>query len=321
MANRATCIADQARASGFCRSETNPELQTQLAVINGIIAGVNTVAVNDACSTASKVMGLAQMALTGYTAACGLMRKKCEMSCTQSGNGMKQILQALHVSTATCAGIPVACAEGMALLETYRGEGTALAMREASISDPKSIHAKLNLCTATYGLLLVSAGLSIMSVAKTFSGSQKCDDDSKSNGSGASAGKGSGGTPVTSAPATSTTPVASEGQSTMGTTEMTPLGNPSMSRSTAAESTPTTAPGQDPSAPTTVIVPLSDESRSRTGTNIKGNSELRAYLPDGEKAAVAAKGQIPRPIDITAPNGPTNFEKMRNRFNGLGLDE
>ncbi|MNT19981.1 hypothetical protein D3C72_1552730 [compost metagenome] len=94
-----------------------------------------------------------------------------------------------------------------------------------------------------------------------------------------------------------------------------------MSRSTAAESTPATAPGQDPSAPTTVIVPLSDESRSRVGSNVNGSSELRAYLPDGEKAAIAVKGQSARPIDITAPNGQSNFEKMRNRFNGLGLDE
>jgi hypothetical protein len=324
MANRQACIADQPRAAMFCREETSPGLQSTLQKVNLGLAAVNSLAVNDACKAISKALMVAQLGVTAYTVTCGMLQKKCNMSCSATAMGMKEILKGLVTPGATCTpGMnPVICPEAMGLLESYKQSALAQVKREAVPTDPKTIYFKEHRCAGTYTMLLASAGLSIISMVKTMQGTKQCDKDSDGGASGGSSGSattatqnlpGSAGssevvssTPVTSTPVTST-PVTS----------------------TPVTTTPT--PEQNLGSTIGVAAPAgTQQTRNRESASVGGASAspdrdpsgLRAYLPDGTKAVpvtAASAEEIEARKQISPMHGPSNFEKMRVRMREIGL--
>ncbi|KYG61856.1 hypothetical protein AZI85_06475 [Bdellovibrio bacteriovorus] len=314
-AHRKTCINDQTRAAKLCREETSPNLQTTLQGVNLVLAGVNSLAVNDACKSFSKAMTLAQAGITAYTVACGAMQKKCDMSCSAAASGMKEMIQALHVSKATCTPgqTGAGCTEGMSQLETLYNKAYTEMKKEISLQSKKTLHSKEQLCKKTYGLLLASSAASLVSIVSSLKQGKSCDEES--NGSEG----GGGGTAAV---------VVSEKQNTSSSQSATPF----QTATTPASTTEVAA-----SAPTTPVASASPESGNRPSDTVPvdapnsrrelasatietappQDSELRKYLPGGSKAA-ASVAKDPHP-DITSAGGKTNFEKMRNRFWELGL--
>ncbi|WII72134.1 hypothetical protein QJS83_16855 [Bdellovibrio sp. 22V] len=290
--NRETCIADQVRASNFCREETSPHLQTAAQGINLALAGIN--AANDSCKAFSKAMSVAQAGLTAYTAACGVLRKKCNMSCTAAASGMKKILEGLVATGATC--VPTNPAAGAVCpglignLESLKKAAYGEVKKEASLSDKRSLHSKEKMCQHTYGLLLLSSGASILSLAKSVKEGKDCDE--QTDGAAVSGG-GTATTPSQTPPAgVETEPAPAQSSTNHGIL-----------------TTPTNV--QPPP-----VAESSQDSRQSMSLN-SDRSGLRAYLPGGSKAVVEAKPLHP---DITSAGGKTNFQKMRIRFQELRLN-
>ena len=301
--SRETCIADQARASKFCREETNPELQGTLATVNLILAGANSLAINDSCKTMSKAVGVAQLGLTAYTGTCGALRAKCNLSCNTAGGGMKQMTGALvAMATPPCTLSPVpgtnpaACTiaqtETQGILEQIKAE----IEKEAALKDKRSIHAKQVLCEKGYGFLLGSAALSMASMVSLAKQSKDCDDETK--GAGPSSGGGGGAPQLSTAPAPSST----------ATPE--PLKNepevvaPANANPNANANTESSAESQG----SLTAEPVASQEES---------SELRAFLPGGERATASVPEVNP---EVTSATGMSNFEKMNLRFKELGID-
>lgn len=305
-ANRKTCINDQTRAAKLCREETSPNLQSTLQGVNLVLAGVNSLAVNDACKSFSKAMTLAQAGITAYTVACGAMQKKCDLSCSAAASGMKEMIQALHVSKATCTPgqTGAGCTEGLSQLETLYNKAYTEMKKEISLQSKKTLHSKEQLCKKTYGLLLVSSAASLVSIVSSLKQGKSCDEDS--NGSEG----GGGGTAAVA---------VSEKQDTSSSQSATPSQNSTAPASTSEVAVSPPAASVTSPTPETTEAPIS--RRELASANAESvppqDSELRKYLPGGSKAA-ASVAKDPHP-DITSAGGKTNFEKMRNRFWELGL--
>lgn len=305
------CAAQQLQAETICREKTNPDLQKTAMVINGLISGMN--ALNDSCSTSSKVMALASGALTAYTAACGMLRFRCEKTCTTANAALVKIQGSLAQS-ATCAPMnPVAGGVCAGIIAKYTAEATKLnaaVTKELNPADPTVTAGRLKLCTHEYAGLLISAGLGIMSVAKTFAQTSKCDKDTKadssssSSGAASSAGAASGSSSsATTTPSPTPTPVGTVPLSLIEQTG-TYAGN-----SSAGTSAETGKVGLAPSA-------MAQKSRE-TASAVAADSPYRSYLPGGDKdpskaAAAAGKANVQR--EITSANGKNNFEKIRESF-------
>ncbi|MBS1971557.1 MAG: hypothetical protein JSU04_14700 [Bdellovibrionales bacterium] len=306
------CAAQQLQAETICREKTNPDLQKTAMVINGLISGMN--ALNDSCSTSSKVMALASGALTAYTAACGMLRFRCEKTCTTANGALVKIQESLAQS-ATCAPMnPVAGGVCAGIIAKYTAEATKLnaaVTKELNPADPTVTGGRLKLCTHEYAGLLISAGLGIMSVAKTFAQTSKCDKDTKadssssSSGAGSSTGTGSSGSSssATVTPSPTPTPV---GTVPLSLVEQTGTYAGTASSGTSAE---TGKVGLAPSA-------MAQKSRE-TASAVAADSPYRSYLPGGDKdpsKAAAATGNANIQREITSANGKNNFEKIRESF-------
>nr|WP_295901973.1 hypothetical protein [uncultured Bdellovibrio sp.] len=297
-ASRESCIQDQVRAATFCREETSPDLQKTLAGLNIILAGVNSLAINDTCKTFSKAMSLAQLGITAYTGACGLLRKKCNMSCAAAANGLKKILKGLVSNGATCTSpIPATCPAAYASLNTYKKQIYSQVKLEASMADKRTIHSKEKLCQHTYGLLLASSGVAILSLANSLKQGQQCDEESDA--------KTSGGNSNSTAPIAPTTPTPT----TVSSPPKVPLPPPSsLPQDSQLEVAHASTKPEE-----------SIEQRKELIASPAVNSELRDYLPGGKKAVVSGRSETTYP-EITGPGGKSNFEKMRIRFRELRLD-
>lgn len=200
VAQRPVCFADQARASMICREETSPNLQTTLQGVNLVMSGINSLAVNDACKGFSKAMSVAQAGITAYTAACGLLRKKCNMSCTSAGTGFKALAKYVVTPDETCTGGTPSgmaeCSAALAEIKTLKGQMDQMLSQDGSQSVEGTLHNKANLCQHTYGMLLASAGASILSLANSVKQGQQCDEESDATGTS--------GTTTATSPSTTT---------------------------------------------------------------------------------------------------------------------
>ncbi|KYG68038.1 hypothetical protein AZI87_01870 [Bdellovibrio bacteriovorus] len=314
-ANRKTCINDQTRAAKLCREETSPNLQTTLQGVNLVLAGVNSLAVNDACKSFSKAMTLAQAGITAYTVACGAMQKKCDLSCSAAASGMKEMIQALHVSKATCTPgqTGAGCTEGMSQLESLYNKAYTEMKKEISLQSKKTLHSKEQLCKKTYGLLLASSAASLVSIVSSLKQGKSCDEESNGSEGG---GGGTAAVALSEKQETTSSQTATPSQSSATPTRATEVA-PSLS------SSPTSSAASESANRTsdTVAIEAPNSRRelasSPTETVPSQDSELRKYLPGGSKAAASVSAD-PHP-DITSAGGKSNFEKMRNRFWELGL--
>jgi hypothetical protein len=315
-ASNPACTAQQLQAETICREKTNPDLQKTAMIINGLISGMN--ALNDSCKTSSKVMALASGALTAYTAACGMLRFRCEKTCTTANAALLKI-QAGVAKAATCTPInPVAGGMCAGIIAKYTAEATKLnaaVTKELNPADPTTTAGRLKLCTHEYAGLLISAGLGIMSVAKTFAQTSKCDEESKTDSSASSSsatGSNTGSSTGTSPVTTSTPSPTPVGTVPLSLTEQTGDYSAFSSTNTSTTSTNSTETGKIGLAPSGKA-----QASRETASAVAADSPYRAYLPGGTNdptKAQAASANVNAPSEITSANGKNNFEKIRESF-------
>lgn len=312
------CSTQQLSAEKICREKTNPDLQRNAMLINGLVSGMN--AINDSCSTSSKVMALASGALTAYTAACGALRFRCEQTCTSTGKALMQIKAGLAKGAACKPINPLMAAACTGIMAQYNTQAANIQKglaEEANIGDVTTVAGRTKMCTHEYLGLLASAGLGIMSVAKTFAQTSNCDKDSKAesggaaNGSAAStAGGAAGSSSVAAATSPSPTPVGTVPPSSSASVNFT--GNASAAGVGAA------AGGNGDAGVNDAKIGLAANSKSQE-RGVAADSPYRAFLPGGEKdpnkgQAAAGDGSLVTPREITSANGKNNFEKIRESF-------
>lgn len=313
VSGKPACSTQQLTAETICREKTNPDLQKTAMVINGLVSGMN--ALNDSCSTSSKVMGLASAALTGYTVTCGALRFRCEKTCATTGKALAQI-QAGLAKGAYCKPLsPVSAGNCTAIMAKYNAASTKVGAglkEEINAADVTTVAGRTKVCTHDYMLLLASAGIGIMSVAKTFAQTSKCDEDSKASGGGSASGSPAStaaaattGTAAPAAAATGPTPVGTVPPESSASVNF--VGNSSAAGAVSSN-------GEAAANDTKIGIAPASKAQDR---GVAADNPYRAFLPGGEKdpnKGQAAAGNLVTPREITSANGKNNFEKIRESF-------
>lgn len=293
-AGHTACVEGQASASTWCREETSPKLQTTLIMINAAAAAINTVAVKDVCSTTSKIMSMAQLGITAYTLSCGAMKKKCDISCGKVAKGLATLKSGLAMG-ATCTPanpmLPSGCPLLLSQFKAQASQLEAVLQKEATTADNLAIAGKVRLCGAAYTQLLASAGLSILSLAKSYQEAKNCEDNTD----------GSGGQTVAAQPS----------------------GTVGGSASANTPETSTSPPSSGETAPPEEIVrsekPANPVSFQRRITEVDAEkvetSPYAAYLPGREKDPHRGiAGESAWRKEVTGAGGRSNWSKLKERY-------
>lgn len=312
VSGKPTCSTQQLTAEKICREKTNPELQKTAMVINGLVSGMN--ALNDSCSTSSKVMGLASAALTGYTVTCGALRYRCEQTCATTGKAVAQI-QAGLAKGAFCKPInPLMAANCGIIIGKYNAAAARVSAglkEEMNVADITTVAGRTKVCTHDYMLLLGSAALGIMSTAKAFAQTSKCDKDTKAD-SGGSAGSGAAASTAAAAASSAGTAATSASPTPIGIVPITSQASVNYVGNASAAGEAATGAGANDAK-----VGLAAASKAQD-RGVAADSPYRAFLPGGEKdpnkAVAGAEGNLVTPREITSANGKNNFEKIRESF-------
>jgi hypothetical protein len=336
---RVACYGAQSTASTMCMESTNPNLISTVAAVNLGVAGLNSLAVNDACKGMSKIMTLAQTGMTGFLAVCGAMRLKCNMACGTTNAALAKLsgaaagayyCQIINPVTGpgTCGVVTKAYVAAIAKLKA------ALAL-EANAADVtvRPVAAKVAICTKGYALMLASGAVSLMSIVNSMKQSKNCDKESD--------GGGSSGTASTAAAATTTAAASTTGAgttTTTGTTTETPETSSNLivaPTTPAASATDTATSSQVRTASAnqaagaagargTLSSSGSSLSSSGASTELASTAvnektkEYQAYMPGGTKdPSRNIAGQSAYEKEVTAAGGKSNWSKTRDAYRNL----
>lgn len=335
---RVACYGAQTTASTMCMEQTNPNLISTVAKVNLAVAGLNSLAVNDACKGMSKIMTMAQAGMTGFLAVCGAMRLKCNMACGTTSAALSKLsgstsgaayCQPLSpVGGAACSAVTTAYTSAIAKLK-------AALVLEANAADPtvRPVASKVAICSKGYGLMLASGAVSLISIVKSMKESSKCEDDS--DGGGASS------TASTAAAATTTAAASTTGSSTTtgttGSTTSTPE-NSSNLIVVAPEATATPAADAATNSQVRTASANANQAAGARGSLTSGSSlsssgasaelasssvsqkasEYQAYMPGGVKdPSRNIAGQSAYEKEVTAAGGKSNWSKTRDAYRNL----
>lgn len=179
-----TCVKGQKYAAYACLSNLSPKIQDAVAGINSIAALATGTAVNESCSTFGKAMGVAQAALTAYTAACGAAKGHCGWYCSNSRDAVEKMKTAVNSSTPTCR-TPTSpnCPDQLSRYRDLQNTLKNLIGKEMETTNIQSIAGKTEVCTSKYPQLLLSAATGIYGVVNALKQGKNCEDDSSADGS------------------------------------------------------------------------------------------------------------------------------------------
>ncbi|UYL10676.1 hypothetical protein B9G69_008820 [Bdellovibrio sp. SKB1291214] len=177
-----TCVTSQKVAAYACLSNLSTKIQDGVAAVNVLAAAASASSVNDACSTFGKAMGVAQAALTAYTAVCGAAKGHCGWYCSSVKEAAEtlQTAAANSVKTSTC--VHAGCTE-LPRYKELAGTLGRLADKELQSTNIKAIAGKSEVCTAKYASLLASAAAGIYGVVNALKQGESCDEASSADSS------------------------------------------------------------------------------------------------------------------------------------------
>ena len=181
-----TCVTGQKVAAYACLSNLSPNIQDAVAGINTLAAAASASSVNDSCSTFGKAMGVAQAALTAYTAACGSAKGYCGWYCSSSRDAVKKLNEALSNKGITCKIQPDqsgTCNGQLPAYVTLQTTMKKLANMELVTTDIKSISGKTEVCTGKYVQLALSAATGIYGIVNALKQGKSCDEASSADSS------------------------------------------------------------------------------------------------------------------------------------------
>jgi hypothetical protein len=340
-ATRVACYGAQSTASTMCMESTNPNLISTVAAVNLGVAGLNSLAVNDACKGMSKIMTLAQAGMTGFLAVCGAMRLKCNMACGTTSAALSKLSGAAGGS-AFCKPFPgpqaavgaATCTKVLASYTAAIGKIKAALALEANAADVtvRPVAAKVAICTKGYALMLASGAVSLMSIVNSMKQSKNCDEDSDGGGSGSTASTAATTTTAaastTGAGTTTTTGTTTETPETSSNLIVAPTTPAASATDTATSSQVRTASANQAAGAAGARGTLSSSGSSlsssgastelaSTAVNEK-TKEYQAYMPGGTKdPSRNIAGQSAYEKEVTAAGGKSNWSKTRDAYRNL----
>jgi hypothetical protein len=184
LSNWSTCVGSQKVAAYACLSNLSPSIQDGVAAVNTLAAAAGASSVNDSCSTFGKAMGVAQAALTAYTAGCGAAKGHCSWYCSDAKSALSDFKKALSGPYA-CKN-PSEAASCQAFQNEYadlRATLLKLAEQELTPKNIKSIAGKTEVCTSKYAQLALSAATGIYGIVNALKQGKSCDEASNADGS------------------------------------------------------------------------------------------------------------------------------------------
>lgn len=341
---RVACYGAQTTASTMCMEQTNPNLISTIAKVNLGVAGLNSLAVNDACKGMSKIMTLAQAGMTGYLAVCGAMRLKCNMACGTTSAALNKLSVASGGSaTCTPVGTPpqliegkLTCARVLASYSAAIIKIKAALVQEANAADVtvRPVAAKVAICSKGYGLMLASGAVSLMSIVKSMKESRKCDEDSDGGGASSTVSTSEAAATTTAAASTTgsgtTTPATTttETPETSSNLIVAPPAPAASATDTATNSQVRTASANAAAGSAGARGSLtsggSSLSTSGASADLASSSvsektkEYQAYMPGGVKdPSRSIAGQSAYEKEVTAAGGKSNWSKTRDAYRNL----
>ncbi|WP_413289338.1 hypothetical protein [Bdellovibrio sp. HCB337] len=185
------CASREDKANYFCKESRNPDIKKYLMVAQVLSAGLSGMA--DACSKWGKVMDFGNKALTAYQAACSSMRGYCMSAC---GDAVKSIQNQIRhsnelskkvVDQSQKAIVEYTQQKNDHEVKRYQRLQSNIPKRVESYqkevlepelqvkNDFKSVQEKKVTCDG-YAAQLASAGVGILSMAKSFGEANECED-------------------------------------------------------------------------------------------------------------------------------------------------
>ncbi|WP_413292230.1 hypothetical protein ACLSU7_12580 [Bdellovibrio sp. HCB185ZH] len=177
-----TCVKGQSVAAYACLSNLSPKIQDAVAALNVLGTVATASGVSDSCSAFGKGMGIAQAALTAYTAACGAAKGHCGWYCSNSKEAVSNMQKAVKSSSIVCKNTQdPSCPAQMARYKDLQNTILNLIGKELQTGDIQSIAGKSNVCTSKYPQLLASAASGIYGVVNALKQGQSCEEATDSS--------------------------------------------------------------------------------------------------------------------------------------------
>ncbi|QLY25356.1 hypothetical protein [Bdellovibrio sp. KM01] len=177
-----TCVKGQSVAAYACLSNLSPKIQDAVAALNvlGTVAGAS--GVSDSCSAFGKGMGIAQAALTAYTAACGAAKGHCGWYCSSTKEAVANMQKAVKASTPVCRNPQDPnCSAQVARYKDLQATILNLIGKELQTGDIQSIAGKSQVCTSKYPQLIASAASGIYGVVNALKQGKSCEEATDSS--------------------------------------------------------------------------------------------------------------------------------------------
>lgn len=186
--DKPTCVSRHSSAASACLESLSPNLLAGVTTLNTLLSTVGSAAVNDSCSSFAKAMNLAKGAMTAYTAACGVMKAGCGLSCVSARTSLDKIEAAVTADAGKVTCVPkvpptnpdygLHQANCTTWLTNYNSAMTQLksaAALELNKATKQSMAGKASLCTEKYAQLVTSGLSGIISLMNSAKQGNKCD--------------------------------------------------------------------------------------------------------------------------------------------------
>lgn len=163
--NYENCHTAQNKAASICLECNNSSLAGTLGMANTIMAGAGAMGVSDQCSKVGKAMTIASAGLSAYSAACGLVKAGCGMTCGRATKGLSGMKNASESLTLLCTPTPgptvkagiAKCSELTSKLNGNKTQLVAAINKELAVGTLGTVAGKGERCAREYGKLAISA--------------------------------------------------------------------------------------------------------------------------------------------------------------------
>ncbi|MEZ0390961.1 MAG: hypothetical protein ACAH59_02015, partial [Pseudobdellovibrionaceae bacterium] len=151
-----SCNSKGVTANEYCLANSNPDIHKGMLLINALLGAQGVVqSTSEGCQTYNKAMGLAKMALSGYSATCSAVQTPCQLSCSSA----KSQIEATKTATSKY---------------NNSDPGTMAAIRSEAERSSLLADQAIAKCES-YKWALASAGLGLYNVIKESSANKNCE--------------------------------------------------------------------------------------------------------------------------------------------------
>jgi len=180
-------------AKYMCLENFNPDISMAVGAINALASGLSVAGVTNQCSTMGQIMGVAQKAMTLYSAGCTAAKLACSHICEEASESLKKIQVNLQMEVASnpdchpaqsAMGPPAPTPPECQKQVKASNDVMIAATSELNEADPakKSLGMKLKNCDRNFTVNVLAAGAGLVgSILPMLQEAKKCKDKTVAN--------------------------------------------------------------------------------------------------------------------------------------------